>query len=169
MSASHLKKLEHNHVCQRVTSPLLLTTVYKHLETEETCCWTFGRGMSSHSCLKYKSSCSTVSGLSLSYFAYFDALNIYIWWKVWTAGRSVEHLDSSTTETCCCIRWSIRFENILLKYVDAIKLTMSLYFSCPVFNIWNVFYVLLCTICWFMRFTNHCIFILLSIQTFEEL
>jgi len=27
------------------TSPLLLTTVCKHLETEETCCWTFWKSL----------------------------------------------------------------------------------------------------------------------------
>ena len=44
-------------------SPLLLTTVCKHLGTEETSCWTSGRGMLSHSCLMEDSSCSAALGL----------------------------------------------------------------------------------------------------------
>lgn len=31
-----------------LASPLLLTTAYKHLVTEDTSCWSFGREMVSH-------------------------------------------------------------------------------------------------------------------------
>jgi len=55
----------HQYISQRLghqgnAPPLLLTTVCKHLGTEETSCWTFGRGISSHSCPIQYFSCSTV-------------------------------------------------------------------------------------------------------------
>ena len=62
--------------------------VYKHLGSEETSCWSFRRGMLSHPGLMQDSSCSTVLGL-LSDFPFYDAPNVFCWWKVWTAGRPV--------------------------------------------------------------------------------
>ena len=38
------------------------------------------------------------------------------WWKVWTAGKPVQHLDSSTTKQCCCNRCRMWFNIVFLKY-----------------------------------------------------
>ncbi len=56
--------------CHCVASLLLLTTVCKRLGSEETSCWSFERGMLSHSCLTYDSSCSTVLGLLCQIFCF---------------------------------------------------------------------------------------------------
>lgn len=39
---------------------------------------------------------------SVKIFFFNDAPNVVTWWKVWTAGRSVHHRDSSTVSPCCC-------------------------------------------------------------------
>ncbi len=39
---------------------------------------------------------------SLTYFSYNDAPNVLYRWKIWTAGRPIQHPDSSTTKPCCC-------------------------------------------------------------------
>lgn len=52
--------LKHVHHC--VASPVRLTTVCKHLESDENSCWTFGGGMLSYSCLTKDFSCSAVLG-----------------------------------------------------------------------------------------------------------
>lgn len=62
--------------------PLLLTTVYKRLETEESSCWMFGKGMLSHCCLIEDLNCSThwlPVGHSLSKVVCPD-------WTVWWDG-----------------------------------------------------------------------------------
>ena len=66
--------------------------------TEETSCWTFGRGTVSHSSLIQVSSCPTAPGL-LCWI-----LNVFSWWKLWTAGRSVQHPDYITMK-----RWGLWF------------------------------------------------------------
>ena len=53
---------------------------------------------------------------SLSYFALHNEPDVFSWWKIWTAGRFVQHLDSSTTKPCCCNRCSMWFSIVLLKY-----------------------------------------------------
>ncbi len=40
--------------------------------------------------------------LSLMYFSFNDAQHVLYSWKMWTAGRPIQHPDSSTTKTCCC-------------------------------------------------------------------
>ncbi len=40
--------------------------------------------------------------LSLMYFSFNDAPNVLYKWKIWTAGRSIQHPDSSTMKPCCC-------------------------------------------------------------------
>ncbi len=39
---------------------------------------------------------------SLTYFSFNDAPNVLYRWKIWTAGRPIQHPDSSTTKPCCC-------------------------------------------------------------------
>ncbi len=38
---------------------------------------------------------------SLTYFSFNDAPNVLYRWKIWTAGRPIQHPDSSTTKSCC--------------------------------------------------------------------
>lgn len=52
-----LKKLFQGHVSHCKASSLHLTTVCKHMGAQESSCWSFWRGMLSHSC------CSTVLGV----------------------------------------------------------------------------------------------------------
>lgn len=49
----------------------------------------------SSSFLIYDSFCSTVMDLFffLSYFSFYDALNVFSWWKVWIVGRPVQQLN----------------------------------------------------------------------------
>ncbi len=39
---------------------------------------------------------------SLTYFSFTDAPNVLYRWTIWTAGRPIQHPDSSTTKPCCC-------------------------------------------------------------------
>ena len=42
----------------------------------------------------------------------------FSWWKVWTAGRPVQHPDFFTiTKSCCCDRCSVWSSMVLIKYV----------------------------------------------------
>ncbi len=52
---------------------------------------------------------------SLTYFSFNDAPNVLYRWKIWTAGRPIQHPDSSTTKTCCCNSCSMWFCIFLLK------------------------------------------------------
>ena len=45
---------------------------------------------------------------------YYDAPNVFCWLKVWTAGRPVQHQDSSPMNPCCCDGCSIWFSIVLL-------------------------------------------------------
>ncbi len=38
---------------------------------------------------------------SLTYFSFNDVPNVLFRWKLWTAGRPIQHPDSSTTKPCC--------------------------------------------------------------------
>ncbi len=58
-----------------------------------------------------KSLCS-----SLTYFSFNDAPNVLYRWKIWAAGRTIQHPDSSTTKPCCCNSRSMWFCIVLLKY-----------------------------------------------------
>ncbi len=40
--------------------------------------------------------------LSMMYLSFNDAPNVLYRWKIWTAGRPIQHPDSSTTKPCCC-------------------------------------------------------------------
>ncbi len=53
---------------------------------------------------------------SLTYFSFNDAPNVLYRWKIWTAGRPIQHLVSSTTKPCCCNSCSMWFCIVLLKY-----------------------------------------------------
>ncbi len=53
---------------------------------------------------------------SLTYFLFNNASNVLYKWKIWTAGRPIQHLDSSTTKPCCCNSCSMSFCIVLLKY-----------------------------------------------------
>ncbi len=44
---------------------------------------------------------------SLTYFSFNDAPNVLYRWKIWTAGRPIQHPDSSTTKPCWCNSRSI--------------------------------------------------------------
>ena len=46
---------------------------------------------------------------SWAYFSFSDAPNVLCRWKIWTAGRPVQHLDSSQMKPCCCNSCSMRF------------------------------------------------------------
>jgi len=72
-------------------SPLLLMTVSKHLATEETSCWTSGRGTLSHSCL----------------------INISIYW---TVKHQMFSVGVSTMKPCCCNACSVWFSIVVLNY-----------------------------------------------------
>lgn len=52
---------------------------------------------------------STILGLL------YDALNVFSWWKTWTAERSVKHLDSTTAKPRGCRGCSMLFNIVLLK------------------------------------------------------
>ncbi len=39
---------------------------------------------------------------SLTYFLFNNVQNFHYRWKIWTAGRPIQHPDSSTTKPCCC-------------------------------------------------------------------
>ncbi len=53
---------------------------------------------------------------SLTYFTFNDFPNVLYRWKIWTAGRPIEHPDSSTMKPCCCNSCSMWFCIVLLKY-----------------------------------------------------
>lgn len=74
---------ESKHVYDCVAS-LLLTGVYKCLGTEDSSCRILGTGMLSHSCLIQVSSAQQSGHL---YFSFHDALKVFSWWKLWTAGQ----------------------------------------------------------------------------------
>ncbi len=46
---------------------------------------------------------------SLMYFSFNDGPNVLYRWKIWTAGRPIQHPDSSTTKPCCCNSFSMWF------------------------------------------------------------
>ncbi len=63
---------------------------------------------------------------SLTYFSFNDAPNVLFRSKIWTAGRPIQHLDSSTTKPCCCNSCSMWFCIVLLKYTrPSLKWTSS--------------------------------------------
>ena len=111
---------------------LMVATHFKKVSSsfnnrnEETSSWSFSRGTSSHSCLIQDSGCSTVWTFVISFY---DAPNVFYWWKVWTADRPVQHLDSSPVKLCCCDGCSMWFSIVLLIYPRSSLKTM-LYGCC---------------------------------------
>jgi len=103
MAATRLIKVGTGPCFPLCSIPSSSNNICKHLGTEETSCWTFGRGMLSHSCPIEDSSCSAV-------------LDVFRWWNIWTAGRSVQQLDSSATKPRCWNRSRMWFNFVLLKY-----------------------------------------------------
>lgn len=72
-------KLGQGNVYNCIASPLLSTTAYKHLGTEEKSCWTFG---------------SLILEFCLVFFVIFcisSNSDVFGWRKVWTANRPVQH------------------------------------------------------------------------------
>ncbi len=60
------------------------------------------------------------------YFLFNDAKNVLYMWKTWTAGRPIQHTDSSTTKPCCCNSCIIWFCIVLMKYTrPSLKYTSS--------------------------------------------
>ncbi len=53
------------------------------------------------------------------YFWFNDAPNVLYRWKIWTAGRPIQHPDSSTMKPCCCNSCSMWFCIVLLKYTSS--------------------------------------------------
>ena len=51
-----------------------------------------------------------------SHFVFHYVANVLSWWKVWTAGRPLQHPNSSTTKTCSYNRLSMRSSVVLVKY-----------------------------------------------------
>ncbi len=46
---------------------------------------------------------------SLTYFLFNDAPNVLYRWKIWTAGRPIQHPDSSTTKPMLFLKYSTIF------------------------------------------------------------
>ncbi len=53
---------------------------------------------------------------SLMYFSFNYGPKVLYRWKILTAGRPIQHSDSSTTKPCCCNSCSMWFCIVLLKY-----------------------------------------------------
>ncbi len=51
------------------------------------------------------------------FFLFNDAPNVLYRWKIWVAGRPIQHIDSSITKPCCCNSCSMWFCIVLLKCV----------------------------------------------------
>ena len=85
--------------------PSSFNNICKHLGTEETSCWTFWK----RNVVPFLSDRGFLGLLCC-------ILNVFRWWNIWTAGRSVQQLDSSTMKPCCCKRCRMWFNFVLLKY-----------------------------------------------------
>jgi len=96
------------------------------------CCWTFGRGMLSHSCHSSDSSCSTFPGFLCHTLMFCDVLNVFNWWKV-------QQPDSSTTKPCSCNISSMWFSIVLLIYTRMYHLTGSICYLYIIFSIDGAF------------------------------
>ena len=106
IAATHLKKVRAGDVYNCVASSLFLC---KHLGSEQISCWSFGRGILSHSCLMHYSSCSILMGLDCR-----------------------QTISAPRLQPCHCDGCSMWFSIILLKYArpslkEAMKETMRTY------------------------------------------
>ncbi len=116
MPATGLKIVGMGHVYHGVASPLLFKTVLKRsghqgYEFLEFWCWNLVPILPDIGFQLLKSLWS-----SLTYFLFNDAPNVLYRWKIWTAGRPIQHPDCSTTKSCCCNSCSMWFFIVLLKY-----------------------------------------------------
>ncbi len=103
------KLLGRGHVYHDVASPLLFKAVWRRLGIEVMSFWSFwcwnlvpflpDRGFQLLKSL----------WLSLTYFLFNHAPNVLYRWKIWTVGRPIQHLDSSTMNECCCYSCSMGF------------------------------------------------------------
>ncbi len=100
-----------------VASPLFFKTVWRHLSIEVMSFWSFGVGIWSHSYFLPDIGFQRLKSVwsSLTYVLFNDAPHVLYRWKIWTAGRPIQHPDSSTTKPCCCNSCSVRFCIVLLK------------------------------------------------------
>ncbi len=113
--ATGLKIVGTGHVYNGLASPLLFKTVWRHLCIKVMSFWGFGVEFGPPPFLPdidfqlLKSSWSY-----LTYFLFNGAPNVLYRWKIWTAGRPIQHPDSSTTKPCCCNCCSVWFCIVLL-------------------------------------------------------
>ncbi len=99
-----------------VASPLLFKTVYytsghRDYKLLEFWCWNLVPFLPDIGFQLLKSLWS-----SLMYFSFNDVTNVLYRWKIWTAGRPIQHQDSSTMKPCCCNSCSMWFCIVLMKY-----------------------------------------------------
>ncbi len=93
--------------------------------------------------------------LSLTYFSFNDAPNVLYRWKIWTAGRPIQHPDSSTEKPCCCNSYSMWFCIVLLKYTSRVFPALNFFLAavrtnfCPAKSVFDRFM-------WFMSDVNDC-------------
>ena len=92
------KELGQQHVYHCVKSPLLLTTLNKHLGTDDTNFWSFVSGILCHSCLIYDFSCSTVRGLRCRILRFVMCHTFSRGDRSW--------LQAGQSSTCTLLLWS---------------------------------------------------------------
>lgn len=90
-----------------VASPLLLTTVYKRLGSEESSCWMFGKGMLSHCCLIEDPNCSTDLLCCVFGFLVSSCLSKVVCpdWTVWWDGSGPEAICLTARPSRACSIW----------------------------------------------------------------
>ncbi len=89
----------------------LKTSGHRVYEFLEFCCWNLVPFLTDIGFRLLKSSWS-----SLTYFSFNDSPNVLYRWTIRTAGRTIQHPDSSTMNPCCCNGCSMWFCIVLLKY-----------------------------------------------------
>ncbi len=87
-----------NHVFHGVLSPLHFKTVWRRLGIEVMSFWSFGVRIWSHSCLIYIFPSAEEFVVIFDVFLFNDVPNVLYRWKIWNAGRPIQHPDSSTTK-----------------------------------------------------------------------
>ncbi len=95
MPSTGLKIVGARHVCHGVASPLLFKTVWRLLGIEVRSFGSFGNLVPFLPDIDFQLLKSSWS--SLAYFLFNDAPNALYRWKIWTAGRPIQHPNSSTT------------------------------------------------------------------------
>ncbi len=115
MPATGLKIVGTGHVYHGVASPLLFKTVWRRLVIEVMSFWSFGVGIWSI-LVWYRFTAAEEFVVVLTYFSFNDVPNVLYRWKIWTAGRPIQHPHSSTTKPCCCNSCSMWFCIVQLEY-----------------------------------------------------